>query len=583
MTKRAKPLRSSKSSISSPKRKTTSADSRKRRMAARQRAKAVIRAQNGKTFVVEGVKCLRGMEYIKVGDGETTAYAPYAEFGISCGQAAQTLSEAGLIIVDRAVWARIRYAISGFSPSGFKPRPLIDRPGWTKGHFALADGDVFSPVGKKKAETLFCPERRLCRKAGSGLAWKRGVAGRLVGQHLASFILMTAFAAPLLGLARKVGNFGFEIIGAPGKGKSTLQQILASTAGYPFADGNGHYGMSLNATANGLEAEMIKYADMVMPLEESTLFAAGGSAGMRSSSFAGLMFRMADGSTKSRGLGANSSRQVIVRFIAVMSGNDASADVQARGGRKVSTADTDRMITLRLADDCPYGTFEFLPNGFASSGALADAIKSAISKNYGLAIRRFLRCLVNECAANEAKLKRSIRRWMAKFRARVGVDSNDGSAKRLVSAFGLVYAAGLLAKRYGILPDRFECFAAARHCFRLHFGSARILPPFRERLLKSIEQHGVIDLDEVALTKMTGEELVAVPVFLKTNKSGDREAIFTRKALLRAFPDWLQIEDTVEVGEVHSHDKKRHTRKRRVRLNSKFEWAYCFTLPDGDE
>jgi uncharacterized protein (DUF927 family) len=156
--------------------------------------------------------------------------------------------------------------------------PLLDRSGWTKRYFALPSGEVFSPAGAKKAVALFPADPGLCRWAGKALLWKRGVPGRLAGQHVASFAVMTAFATPILALAREVGNFGFEIIGAKGNGKSTLLQILASTSGYPFPSADGHYGMSMNATVNGLEIAMQDYADLVMPLDEATLFDASGSA-----------------------------------------------------------------------------------------------------------------------------------------------------------------------------------------------------------------------------------------------------------------------------------------------------------------
>ncbi|HUE79589.1 MAG TPA: DUF927 domain-containing protein [Sphingomicrobium sp.] len=577
MAKRIMPLKASNSSISSIASKVGSARKKKRGRCAR-RGKTVINGANGKTYTVRPVKCLRGREYVSVSDGDAVGYVPYEHFTGAGSEALQTLRLAGVIIVGQPLWAEIREAAGVFRKRDFKRKPLLDRPGWTKRrYFALASGEVYSPPGKK-GQILFRPAGTLCRKAGSARRWKREVAGRLVGQHLAAFVLMTAFAAPLLSLTRRVGNFSFEVTGAAGKGKSTLQQILASTAGYPFPSSDGYYGMSLNATANGLETEMLKYSDMVMPLEEATLFHAAGSASGRASSLFELVFRSSDGTTKAR---YNDSEQKVVRCIQVLSGNQPLREVLGHGRAKTGVAAADRLITLPIDDDRPYGTFEYLPDGFASSGELADAIKATIEENHGLAIRRYLRLLVTELARDETKLKRSIERWMKQFRRRIGVEGNDGSVARLADAYGLVYAGGLLAKRYGILPPEFQCFAAARHCYRLHLRSVRTLPSFPERLATLVEK--AVDLDEQGLLKIRDAELHRAPAYLRTGRSNERELLVTGKALRRAFPDWNDIKHDQDVRALHVRYKGRPTTKRKLRRNSKFEWVYRFRFPSGGD
>jgi hypothetical protein len=321
---------------------------------------------------------------------------------------------------------------------------------------------------------------------------------------------------------------------------------------------------------------------MVMPLEEATLFDVGGSNSGRASQTLALVFRSADGTTKSRGNGANTSRQEVVRFIQVLSGNEPIRQVLGRGRAKVNAAALDRLITLPINDDQEHGTFDFLPADYASGWALAEAIRAAIEQNHGLAMRRFLRELVEDRAADEAKLKQSIQGRMAKFRKEVGIDGSDGSAARLADAFGLVYAAGLLAKRYGVLPEAFKCLAAARYCYRMHLASARIVPPFRDRLIALARRADVVNIDEVGLSRMSKAELDEVDAFLRTNRSNEVELLLTKASLRRAFPDWTDVKRDREVRDLLVHDRGRLKLKRKVRRNRKYDWVYCFRLPDGD-
>lgn len=110
-------------------------------------------------------------------------------------------------------------------------------------------------------------------------------------------------------------------------------------------------------------------------------------------------------------------------------------------------------------DDRPHGIFDFLPDQYGSGAQFAEALKVAISENYGLAFPRFIRRLVKDRSTDEAKLKDRIQRYIKDFRAEVGADLNED---RVSGAFGLSYAAGMLAKDYGVLPRKFKCMAAAK-------------------------------------------------------------------------------------------------------------------------
>lgn len=336
---------------------------------------------------------------------------------------------------------------------------MIERVGWNGQHFALPDGTVFSPSGAQQPDIVFQRIPRRCSPRGTFKGWKRKVARRLAGQALAEFVLCLAFAAPLLALTNRVGNFGFELVGGKGTGKSSLQQLMSSVLGALQGE-DGHYWVSFDATPNALEQSMAGFSDLPLILEEANLFVAGETARTRGNNFKALAFRLGGGSEKAR---FDQGQPKEFRLIFLTSSNERLAKLMNINSEAARAAE-DRLITLPI-EGRPHGVLDFVPSGTANASQFIADLVAAADAHHGHAIRRFLSHLVQERADDERRLRAEIVRRMASFREKAGVDPNAGSAVRVADAFGLVFAAGALAKRYGALPRAFRTGGHSQRLF----------------------------------------------------------------------------------------------------------------------
>jgi len=114
-------------------------------------------------------------------------------------------------------------------------------------------------------------------------------------------------------------------------------------------------------------------------------------------------------------------------------------------------------------------------------GYVTQLLNAAHAK-FGHAMPKFIKKLVKAAAKDRDTVVKQINRHIAHFRKRAGVDANSGAEVRVADAFGLVYAAGRLAKDYKVLPSDLNCLAAALACYRLNRAHHRHLSPFAKQL-----------------------------------------------------------------------------------------------------
>jgi hypothetical protein len=462
--------------------------------------------------------------------------------------------------------------------SRFPARPLLERPGWSGAHFALADGRVFSPPDSKQPIVLFPPDTTKCASAGTPKAWKKELCEALAGQHLCVFMMTIPFAPPLLSLTTRIDNFGFELVGEGGTGKSTLQQLMATVAGGAMPNAPGHYWVDCNTTANALEPTMMTHSDQVIIMDEQALFAGGATDKAWAKSMQELVFKLAAGTSKAR---FPRGRQSEHRLIYVMSSNKPLERILGGGDAAVAAAAADRLITLNMDDHRPHGVFDHVPNGWESASAFAEALKNAAANHYGLAFPRFIRPLVKRRARDEKKLRRRIAKYLEEFRRAAAADPNDGSALRVVDAFGICYAAGKLAQKFKILPARLDCLRAAVVSYSLHLDDRRWLHALPDRLRWLAREPDVIDLDR-RLPRLSTADLYGVTAFLRTNRSGRREILFTQAARDRFFPDFDALKYEPENAGLFKSEKGRDTVRRQIRKGKKKEAVYRFYLPPDE-
>ncbi len=514
---------------------------------------------------VEGITGPSGARYVLIQNEEQAACLSLAAFVTDEKYAKRALLDQGIVVVAASDWRKLMEKVGAVRD--FPPGPIIEKIGWNEANFALPDGSVL-PASESNAPIAIELSARKCAKAGKFKKWYRYVALPLQGQHLATFLLMSAFAAPLLRLTNRVGNFGFEIVGKKGTGKSTLQFLVSSALGGVGQGSNGHYWVTLDTTYNALEKTMKHHSDMPIIMDEANLFAADATPRTRAGLFQALAFKLGSGSLKSR---YGEFQEADYRLIFITSSNEPLATLLGQSTESARAA-ADRLLTLHLDDARQYGVFDFLPKGYASSSQFAQDLMRAADANHGHAIKRFLARLVAETTSDEGALRDKIQGYIDRFCEKAAVDKNDGSEVRVASAFGLVFAAGKLAQEYDVLPHELRPKAAALTSFRLHVdGAQATVRPFAQRL-------GMLVSDErIAKLKKQGPTRSGALGFKSTRRS-QPELLIPSANIEAFFPDWPRIKNTREVKLHLVMDDKRLTVKRRIG-DGRPQRVHCFKLP----
>lgn len=520
---------------------------------------------------VRGATAPSGTQWVRIRKGEQFSWVPRYDFMLDTKAVKHRLAASG-VYLPRAEFAELEGLVAELS--SYPPKNLIEQSGWTTNCFALPNGRIFASAGSRTVR-LFEPDPRRCATSGTLAEWL-AVVGELRGQHLAVFMLMAAFAAPLLELTHRSGNIGFELCGRAGNGKTTLLQLAASVAGRAVSGAGPVYFSSFNTTVSALEQKANAHRDLPLLLDDATLFAAADGGSSRASQFKHFVFSLAQGETRARYNGP----QHQFRTVFVLTTNVPLRDVIAELAAAEVGATADRLLSLNL-DLREHGNFDFLPEAFANSQAFASHLVEGIAVQFGTAMPQYVEGLVALRADDESALRDNIRRRVDEFVTIVGAHRDDGSATRVAEAFGLVRTAGRLAQYLGALPRDFDCDAAAVSAYQLHQATVQRMIPL-ERLRAYVRSPGVRDLDAEHTRWLTYNEIISTPGFWKTKRNGVREFRVWPDVFKRAFPDWKRVVRDPGVSALMRGDgdhvgQKRHMCRDR-RGGRRF---FCFRFADA--
>ena len=505
-------------------------------------------------IIVRGVMTPDQVEYACITKGTRSAWLPVRAFADVERVARSAVADRGLILTT-SEWRDVVEQVGAID--FFAPECVAEQTGWIDGVFPLSCGESFTAKGVQPPAIAFEVDQISCQTAGTLDAWIEGVARLLNDQHLPLTILLAMFASPLLQLTGRKDNFGFEIVGREGRGKSTIQRIAASACGAA-------YWTSLNTTLDAIEGLLPAHNSMTMVLDEANLFYGDLAADARGAKFRALAFRMATGDIKLRFAGKRTRRY---SFIYVISGNDRLEHLIRGNSRATTRAAGDRLMTLQVPDQ-PYGVFEFVPDGYAGSEEFAKALDAAAEANAGHAIRAFLQQLVEDRADDEPGLQKLIQTDIARFREKAGVGHNDGSVGRVADAFGLLYAGGRMAQRYGVLPDELAVGRSVLYCYEHMLVGSKPPLSFDRLFARYLNQPGVRNIDERGIKHIGQRQFAAIPAFLKTNRKKQLEALVDEKALSRVIPEWQKLIAKDGTHCVLDRDGDHLTKKRVVRSNA---------------
>lgn len=516
---------------------------------------------SGKEATISGATSLTGTQHFKISYDGAAAYIPRTEF-VENGGIRTMLMQNGVIITSASDWRAIIEGIEKIR--SFPKLPLIEEPGWTREYFCNANGKVFSPKGARRGKALFESAHPIATSKGTLKDWRQQVALPLTGQTILMFVVMAALAAPLLRFSRETHNAGFEFSGPPATGKTTALRLMASVAGSPNAI------PTFNSTLAGFEAMFKEHQDMPFPVDEANL-ADGTKKHLQN-----FAFRMANGTAK---VTAYKNDRAQSRFIFATTANRPFHEALQDAGDDIAGAALERLLPIRIPKS-DIGVFDFVPKRFASSGDFAGYLEDAIHECHGTPMGAFLRKLVDMRAKQgEGEIREKLERSIQQFAQRAGVATSSRGKTRATTAFGLVFAAGQMARNWGILPKKWKCGPACMAAYRNYQQQMPDQTPILARLVTITESEGTIDLRERARDDLTDEQIEDAGAFLIIGKGGAVELLLRDQTFDQFFPDYRRIQDDPEFKKLNQRDGEHRTRQRCIRKGYTKERFFCFRLP----
>jgi hypothetical protein len=198
-----------------------------------------------------------------------------------------------------------------------------------------------------------------------------------------------------------------------------------------------------------------------------------------------------------------------------------------------------RMITIRIRKDEPYGVLTSLPKGCSTSQRSIEAVRAAIDEHYGSAGRAFIARVVEAATSDQEGLRRFLQKRMAGFLERV---ERDHRSARVRNAFALTYAAGRLARDWGILPKAWgPLLPAILTVYRSVQPPSRKKPTALDRIKAYREKHRSEIVRASALSKpYTRAEFDTAAGFTRKGQAGE-ELLVPSTRLKAEFPDHVEV------------------------------------------
>lgn len=307
--------------------------------------------------------------------------------------------------------------------------------------FGAQDGEVwlYEPEG---------PRLNPFKVRGTLADWRREVGELTAGNTRLVFACSVAVAAPLLFLL-DMENGGINWTGASGIGKTTGLRVGASVCGSP------DYLDRLRATDNGLEGTFLGKCDAPAFLDEM---------GQLGPQIAGeAVYMAANGQAKARANRTGGQRERAAwRTLFLVSAEVNLAQHMGEAGKSPKAGQQARLADVPADAGKGLGVFEEL-HQYANAHEFAQALARACARYYGTPFHAFLARLMHE---RGPRLADQLRDWIRVFEREYLTDSAEGQARRVAARFGLIGAAGELARDWLELPWREgEAFDAAGNLF----------------------------------------------------------------------------------------------------------------------
>jgi hypothetical protein len=517
----------------------------------------------GRPGSVSGFTTLNGTQFVEIQFGGKIGHVPRLMFLDQQPAAKTLLAKQNVVVMAKKDWAEVIRGVE--EVDGFPERAMLDRLGWTGKYFALRDGKVCSPVKTEKAKLVSSIVTEGDAKKGGIARWRKLIAEPLTGQSLPMVVILAAMAAPLLRHSCLTHNPGIELCGQRGKGKTLLLRLAVSVSDRPDKL------PTFDATRIGLGKVAERYDDRIFPVDEGSHIDRSDNHFLQ-----GFVFGAASGASRVTAFQTEIHES---RFVVMTTANRPYHESLVHLDADTRAAALDRLLPLSVDPHNELGVFDFVPEGFATSGEFARYLERSMHAVYGVAIRRLLHSIVNARAKDPQAFETSLTADIQAFEEAVGVAATPQGSSRPSSSFGLFYAAGLFAQRRGILPEEWDCLAACVTAYRNYLAQLPECTPLLARLQAIATRSETLDLRGKEPPRISDGKLARRGAFIKLGKKGRTELLITDALVDLFFPDWRTLSATNEFKAHNLRDSDHRTKQRQVRANQKKERFVCFVLP----
>lgn len=415
---------------------------------------------------------------VKIAPHFEVLFRTHDEHGAGCGLVIRWRGPKGLVtrtVRDADLYGDFRAVLDPFADLGLAFDPdyaraaraffyemrhgpaalTVHRAGWHDGRFVLGDGTV---IGEGEQPMMLHPDA--ARKgdafhvAGTLAGWQQGIARLAVGNSRFTVSLSLAFVGPLLHvLGEETG--GLHLVGGSKIAKSTLLLTTASAWG---AAENGQVNQ-WDLTKVGLELLAAGSSDCVLILDEL--------AQAPPHDTSRIVYMLANGAGRVRGHPAIKLREGLTWRSFFLSSGEITLRRKLEEVKQPCPAGLEnRLVNVPAAPEGGHGVFEVL-HGFADHTALALHLRRMVREQHGTATRAYLDALTKLLRKDPDGLRaalRDVRDAFVQAHLPAGADAQVATVCR---RFGLIAAAGDLARQAGILPwEDGEAQRAAAVCFR---------------------------------------------------------------------------------------------------------------------
>lgn len=480
--------------------------------------------------ILDAVRDQHDTLWIRYGTRQRAVWLPVADFARPEGVA--TLINLDPRLIEPVAQRKLRSAVA--QTRTFRPARVSASPGWLGHSFVLGDGSVISPSDGASEIIVTFPGHPKFTPVGTLEDWQNALDPVAPRQSFVLFALSLAFVGPLLPFVPPdYLSPLFEIVGAPGTGKSTLGVVAASIWAGDRENGSGG-GETWNLTPGRFDEVKLSHRQTLLLLDEANL--AGATLNARRQLIQHAVFGLTSTSPRQR-LGDPPSKPNAQ--LAVLSTSNRRLSELIEGSADERGAVHERMITIPVAETRSYGVLDTIPAGFASAAPAVEALRSTAQGQWGTAGPAFVRKLQGNVVRDENRLRAQIARGLAQERQRLSAITD---LPRVQKSLALVSVAGRLAGRWDILPTSWGCpVSAVRSVAEEAFSEKAGQSDFYKLINTYLEQHRA-DIIEVSSLNhpLTRPEFEAAIGFLRRSSSGN-ELMIPAEIFRAAFPDHERI------------------------------------------